>query len=205
MISRTLKPGDAAVQAETCLADRLKRETRDAHDAIEAVVEALRPFDDRARYARFLSRSLGFYRPVERELAAAGILDPARAKCGWIERDLEALGAAIDVPEASFRPPLDRAARFGSAYVLEGATLGGRILVARVRERLGLSTESGARFLAGYGDRTGAMWTTFRETLLREIPASEGDALVDGARVTFREYGLWLGRPDLARGPSGAR
>jgi heme oxygenase (biliverdin-IX-beta and delta-forming) len=184
------RPRDA--KDDMSLTERLKLETRSEHDAIEAIVEALRPFDDEACYARFLSSALGFYEPVEADLIAAGTIEPARAKTPWIVRDLEVMGARIDGPRASFRPPADPAGRFGCAYVLEGATLGGRILLARVNESLGLSSEAGARFLAGYGSETGAMWTSFRAALVERVPASAGDALVEGARETFRSYGKWL-------------
>jgi heme oxygenase len=82
-------------------------------------------------------------------------------------------------------PPVVGAAEvLGVAYVVEGATLGGVVLL-RSLEPAGLP----CRFFASYGARRGAMWQAFR----RHAEAFEqrgGDVAraVDAAQQTFRAF-----------------
>ncbi len=54
------------------------------------------------------------------------------------------------------------AAGLGALYVVEGATLGGRVIARHLARSLALGPADGAAFFAGYGDRTGAMWNGLR-------------------------------------------
>ena len=60
------------------------------------------------------------------------------------------------LPEVAGLPALaDPGALWGTPYVTEGATLGGRVLRRRIEARLGPVP---GRFLDGHGDRTQPMW-----------------------------------------------
>ncbi len=48
----------------------------------------------------------------------------------------------------------------GYAYVIEGSTLGGRVILKQVAPALKLE-ENGTRFFAGYGAETGSFWKNF--------------------------------------------
>ena len=58
----------------------------------------------------------------------------------------------------------EEAAVLGAAYVLEGATLGGQMLLSRIR-RLGFHALHGGVFLNGYGAAHAGMWRGFLELL----------------------------------------
>lgn len=190
------------------LLDRLRESTSDLHERVERVVPLLRPELDRAIYAGYLARLLGYYLPVEASIAAApgwsahGFDVGARRKAHLIERDLRALGAGeariAAAPRCRALPDLsslDRAV--GGLYVLEGATLGARVLCRAIRA-LGLDERTGAAFLHGYGAATGAMWSRFGEALAAYAPAADAAAVISGARQTFTTLERWLGAPGAA-------
>ncbi|NUO51709.1 MAG: biliverdin-producing heme oxygenase, partial [Polyangiaceae bacterium] len=177
-----------AVSFSTSLLERLRNETRAEHRAIEATVELLDPFGSTARYRSLLEKTLGFYEPVEKALYRF----EGRDKTGALIRDLRFLGVVPEriaaLPRTTWQPAGSLAALYGCAYVLEGATLGGRVLLRRAKERLGLTPDAGAAFYFGYGDKTREMWTRFGATLLRDVSDFYGDDLVTSARETFVRY-----------------
>jgi heme oxygenase len=54
---------------------------------------------------------------------------------------------------------------FGCLYVMEGSTLGGKIIYNILKKQLGLSDSAGASFFYGYGPATGEKWKTFGASL----------------------------------------
>lgn len=179
--------------------ERLKRETRDLHEAVESRVDVMRPDLSRVDYGLLLFRFLGVYRPLEarlRQVSGLRLLMPdldLRWKTGLIERDLAVLGCHREAPEAPVAA-LDSVARaYGALYVMEGATLGGAFISRHVDEVLGLGPENGCAFFTSYGERRGAMWKALGERL-NAIEEPEQDAAVAGARETFGIFAHWLGR-----------
>lgn len=150
----------------------LREETASAHAAAErAVMHALMPIEE-ARYGAYLQRVLALYEALEPQLwSACGALVPdrsARFKAAWLREDLAALGLATGATAPAQLPALaDPFEALGAAYVVEGSTLGGPVLLARLRAS-GLLLQrdaGGARFLSGYGAKSSAMWQAFRSAL----------------------------------------
>ncbi len=196
---------------------RLKAATRAEHDAIEAALDLMAPRLTLTDYRRRLRRYHGFYAPLEPLIAAAADwphwrLDmTARAKTAWLAADLFCLGDAgkhggappAALPQCSELPPLDSpAAAFGCAYVLEGATLGGRVISRHIERALGLNAADGARFFHGYGDQTGVMWKAFRTALsaFSDQPCNE-DRVVASAIATFAALRNWCAADVRSDGP----
>jgi heme oxygenase len=160
--------------------ERLRRETADAHARTERhFAMLLGDAPTRVDYVRFLSAMWSFHAGIEPALDRV-IGWASRRKVPAIEHDLRALGEAI--PHRTCAPPplpdLDSA--LGAAYVVEGSTLGARVLHRHLVPRLGLEE---ARFLSAYGERTIPMWRAFAS----ELAAREGDAdrIVAAAVDTF--------------------
>lgn len=181
---------------------RLRHETRAEHHAIERVLDPTRELLTLDAYRRWLARLYGFHRPMEPRLRPIPGLDMnTRRKTSLLEADLVALGSpdprSLAVCE-SLPPLTSAAARFGCAYVLEGATLGGRIVDRHVRRVLGVTPATGGRFLHGYGPRTGEMWQAFGAALtaFADTTATR-DEVVAAAIATFRTLRRWCeqGRP----------
>lgn len=189
------------------LAQRLRDETRAAHERVEAALDWENRVSTRAGYADLLARLHGFHAGFEaaaEELVEPEFLAPRR-KAHLLRADLAALGWT---PEAVEALPVrredfaDRAALFGAMYVLEGAHLGGQIIARHVAARLGLTPETGLAFYIGYGPRTGALWRAFQERLETESSGTSGDAVVAGAHRTFDGMRLWLVPEDALAEPA---
>ncbi|WP_229214338.1 biliverdin-producing heme oxygenase [Dyadobacter flavalbus] len=81
----------------------------------------------------------------------------------------------------------------GIMYVLEGSSLGGRILYKHINQYLGLDAEHGAAYFWGYGQETGPMWKSFiSETARFAAENREGQTIIDSAIKTFNITDTWL-------------
>jgi heme oxygenase len=128
-----------------------------------------------------------------------------RARAELIERDLLALGRSpaelAALPLCSDRPELscfeDLA---GCLYVLEGACLGGQVLIPLLHRRLGLAKDNGAAFFAGDEEWTLPRWTVIVAWLdgLPRTGASTAK-IISAAKATFDAFARWA---SVARGGS---
>ena len=196
---------------------RLKAATRAEHDAIEVALDLMAPGLSLTDYHRRLRRYHGFYAPIEPLIAAAvdgprwGLDMATRAKTAWLATDLTCLGdsqgagglAPRALPLCTALPPLEtQADAFGCMYVLEGATLGGRVISRHIERVLGLDATHGARFFHGYGEQTGAMWKAFRAALLAFADGPEGeDKVVASAITTFAALRVWCAADEPIKEP----
>lgn len=190
-----------AAELPTDVLVRLKAQTRPEHDAIEAALGLMGDGLTTDLYRDTLERFYGFYRPLEDGLwgmggwLGHGLNLDERRKTTLLEMDLERLG--IDAPRGlpicvDLPPHKSVAACFGCLYVLEGATLGGQVITRQVRDRLGVTPESGGRFFHAYGERVGEMWQTFRTALTAFATTEQRqDEVVAGAVATFRTLHRW--------------
>lgn len=181
----------------------------------------MRFFESRAGYAEYLRRFHTFQSVVEQRLtqwqAEAVIPDWARRRrAHLIAADLAALqtiasGGAprreatgcIGAPAYAGHcnepaPPaaLDLRARpehiLGVAYVLEGATLGGAVLLRSVAS-LGVEPLRGGSFLSSYGATRGAMWRGLLAILADwEARGTCAESVICAARAAFEFAGRCL-------------
>lgn len=183
---------------ETLLAT-LRDATAAHHARAEALVPVLAPDLTLEGYASVLARFHDVYASLEGALADVGAWPggfdaAARRKLPLLERDLAWLHARGVVPAPMRRSPLhatavapDLATAIGTLYVLEGATLGGQVILRRLAPRLGISPETGASFYAGYGADTGAMWKAFvaMANAWGDANRDAWDDVVRAAQATF--------------------
>ncbi|MCE6992249.1 biliverdin-producing heme oxygenase [Dyadobacter sp. CY323] len=119
-----------------------------------------------------------------------------RYKSGFILNDLKTTGYSdtqidsLPVYEFGFLSVPDA---LGVMYVLEGTTLGGRILYKHIHETLGLTEDNGARYFWGYGPQTGVLWKSFISVFARfSAESNEGPAIISNAKKTFTLIDNWL-------------
>ncbi|CUA83279.1 Heme oxygenase [Gulbenkiania indica] len=160
---------------------RLRAGTQASHAALEAALPFAQAGFSAPHYLRHVARVHCWLRPLEAVLwqadwPAALMLAPRRDKVRWIEADLMAGGwtaadlatlKAVDWLPGSPGP----AARFGLAYVAEGATLGARHLYRRHAAAL---TPLPLRWWQAYGEATAPLWKNFL-TVLEDALPSEAD------------------------------
>ncbi|SAL03837.1 Heme oxygenase [Caballeronia calidae] len=187
------------------LLSRLKHETAACHARLENALDLMRDDLQRNEYIALLERFYGYVSPWEDAAAAcmpaslAGFFD-ARRKAPLLAADLAALTgerlSADAVPQADSRHDLPRMRNlgdvFGSMYVMEGSTLGGRFIAPHVAEHLDLEPGLGNAYFDGYGPRTGSMWNAFRETATTSVPEIQYDDAVKAAIDTFDSLHAWL-------------
>ena len=117
---------------------RLRDQTRPQHEAAEAVLAHLMESPSLREYRSVLERWYGFYAVLEPRLDAwhrrTGLLDrEPRRRLPLRPTDLDALGcgraALPGLPRCPDVPPIRTTADgLGALYVVEGSTLGGRVL-----------------------------------------------------------------------------
>lgn len=169
---------------------RLRRETADAHAAIERVALATRFLDDPVAYGRYLAALHGFYAGVEDALARVPDLErwlpdlTERRKAPWLAEDLRALDVGPLAPMAASYP--DVASALGAGYVVEGATLGGRWILAHLAP--GIPSDA-RRFFTGYGAATRSRFVTYCHAVEQH---AHQDRIVSAAVQTFRSMQAWL-------------
>lgn len=149
-----------ARQANAAL-EVIRAGTRDAHTSLESTLEIARADAGEREYSRYIGAVLGWLEPLEAELWQGPwpeVVRPRerRDKSAWIISDLRDRGltdAQVSaIPRCQRVPPLCTAAeRFGAAYVVEGAQLGGRALLKQLGPRL---APRRVRWLEGYGAET---------------------------------------------------
>lgn len=189
------------------LAEHLKQETAEAHRRLEALLQLEGPLS-LERYAQVLQGFAAFLLPWERQLALT--LPPswlpffeARRRADRLAHDLHALGAPLP-PAGSGNvrlPDTGTLARaLGSMYVIEGSTLGARVIGPRLQARLGVTPQHGGSWFAGHGERTGAMWREFREALGTLPDGPAGDEAACAALQTFGALVEVFSREDRCEG-----
>ena len=189
----------------------LKSRTRGHHDRAEAspaMQAVVSPDLTREGYRDHLARLLALYGPTEAALAEVDGLREALpdvaqrlVKTAWLREDLDRLGGVPDLPEAH-APDWTVPEALGALYVIEGSTLGGRIIARELARSIGVTPEAGGRFYASYGDARGPMWTAFKGALdrLGESRPEAVDDVVRAASDTFDVLRTWMEAPVLTAG-----
>lgn len=196
------------VQARTGFHQRLKAATRTAHRRLEHQLPLLDHGMTLAQYHLLLRVYAGFYLPLENAMEAHH-LPPVQnewalhRKSQWLVEDLVSLGDRPDLIEAlplcSDLPPMtSQADLLGALYVVEGATLGGHIILERLHHSLGPCAHQCARFFTSYGPRVPQMWIAF----LHILEAAAYDArqellIIESACKTFLSFEQWLSRNQI--------
>jgi heme oxygenase len=178
------------------LCARLKHGTAQQHAAIERYLAFDAHAWPLARYQRYLLCMHAFHRAVESTLASHapdGLPLEGRRKTPWLAHDLAHFELAPHARAPWSWPSADVARVIGWAYVLEGATLGGRVLYKPVAQRWSLGPGRGATYLFGYGERTAASWREFTRTLdAMQLDEEEAQAAVAGACDAFVRLREWF-------------
>ena len=179
------------------LIEKVRAATAENHKSLE---EQLFPFINsiktKEQYAQLLNAFYGYIFPVQEKITA--FIDKEivpdineRRNASFIADDLSSLQLPL-ANELSADLPLidDHASAMGALYVLEGSTLGGKIIAKTIAEKLG--SANALSFFKGYAAETGTMWKKFTQYL--EHPANHANAerIAGTASETFRLFGTWF-------------
>ena len=183
---------------------RLKSATAAAHARLDAAIDAERM--TATRYAAVLRALARAHRLVEAALEPhARTLHrfdydlTVRSKRAWLDDDLHDLHPDARVADDRHWRALTLPEGFGAVYVIEGATLGGRVVARALAAAPFLADGRGCRYFAGYGSATGDAWRRTSRSIESFHAWTSGAytaEMVTGANATFslfeREVGAEL-------------
>lgn len=188
---------------------KLKAATGKHHDEMEKIVNVMEHTFAMEDYKELLKKFYRFYSSIEPLIAASGLKGAGfekgtRAKAHLLEADLASLGLdrEIDALRGSWRgtPVIDSPEKaLGCAYVMEGATLGGQVIMRELKQRLDIDRENGGRFFNSYGVQVGPMWKEFCAFATEFAANGENDdEIVAAAQATFDSFASCFGTETAA-------
>lgn len=175
----------------------LRQATAAQHKQLEATnisANLLRADVSKEMYMNYLAHMQGVIAFAEQQvyptLAHLFADMPSRQKLAAINSDMDVLAQQVPLPQSK---PLnsgmkDRgvATAMGYMYVIEGSTLGGRILLKHIKNTLGYDEQAGARFFSGYGAETGTLWKSFLAVLTSyAVREGQEEEVIKGANQAF--------------------
>ena len=144
----------------------LRAATRQQHRRLEERFDAIELLSDASRRSQTIRRYASFHLPADAALGRAlghiPALEMARRSRGDLLLPHAAGWAWMDFPE-----PSCVAEALGMLYVVEGATLGGNVILKRLRDNGAVRPEFA--FLHPYGSQSGRMWKRFLGAAEAEI------------------------------------
>lgn len=178
------------------LSDQIKLQTRIQHQELEGVlvpkIKAVRSKED---YASLLQLFYLFFNPLEKDIGA--LMDSRlpdfdqRRKTGSILKDLNFIEHKWKSPTPKVVSPdiQNFPQALGALYVMEGSTLGGRIIAKIIGQQLNLPPETGLSYFEAYGDATEKMWNQFLQLLNDpDFSLLERESVVFSAKSTFIHF-----------------
>ena len=180
--------------------DILREQTRQAHTALEKIIVPHIKNATRESYAQLLRIFYGYYKPVE-DLIDTYIDDQTipnytdRRKAATILDDIKEMTGDNAVPQlCSHLPAITDVYRaLGAMYVLEGSTLGGKIIGKMLTSNLQLTNDNGIKFFSGYGPGSDAMWASFITALNNYLASQQQqEEIAAAATDTFTSFKAWI-------------
>ncbi len=183
---------------DTCsLSEKLKRHTHKDHLETENSILMRKVFEERfsiSNYIKLLQSFEFFYSEIEKEIEAYTSVQRHYFhyfyKHPLILQDLQSFGAAPVAPlETSDRSLiLNRTEAFlGALYVIEGSTLGGKLIKKRLENHI--DVERGARSFDPYGSKTRQKWLQTRQYIngFGKDPALDHAGTCNFASLVFQK------------------
>lgn len=185
---------DNITATETFL-ERLRSVTAPSHEHLESLpvsVSIMKPEVTKAEYALYLDLMHDVVKDTETNVfpIIADIVPDIdeRRKTAQLESDLALLGHA----KTGFSTPITGgktitpAFAMGIMYVVEGSSLGGRVILKNIKTALGFDEAEGAQYFGGYGPVTGSHWKSFLDVLVNfENTNNNEDEIIAGANYAF--------------------
>ena len=176
----------------------IKEATQTAHTEVENfLLPKLGSMQTPADYAAILRMFYGYFSPLEglvQQYITPEILPDIaeRRKAAAILQDLSTLGYSVrGIPVCQQLPEMKTTAHaFGVLYVLEGSTLGGKMIAKMLlkNEAFPLSRHA-ISFFSGYKEETGQKWKSFLDVLNRQANTT---GMAQSANHTFNHLKSWM-------------
>lgn len=186
---------DEIVTTATFL-ENLRSATAQSHTNLEALpisASIMNPEVTNAEYALYLNLMHDVVKDAEKNIfpAISEIVTDLndRNKTHLLEQDLKSLGVVKDRDIKPLSESLSAPSKgfaMGIFYVIEGSSLGGRVILKNINTVLGHDIENGAAYFGGYGGQTGSYWKNFLSMLTQyEAENNNADEIIAGADYAF--------------------
>ena len=182
------------------LSEELKLNTKQQHQLLEKkMVAQMKSITTTNEYAKLLSLFYSFFggleAAIDKYLDSSLLPDyPLRRKSAALALDLNNLSNPL--PVIAFKNDLpeikDHLQSIGALYVMEGSTLGGRIISKMMLQQLNLVEMDSLTFFNGYGEQTMSMWQIFKQSIDIPLSATEVDIIIKSANDTFMQFCNWF-------------
>jgi heme oxygenase len=182
------------------LADKLKTDTLTNHQQLEKMLvgrmKSIRSIQDYIALLQiFYSYFGGLEQQIDQYINEVELPDyQQRRKSAALAQDIKDLGG-IPVEKASGNalPAIQNTAQaYAAMYVIEGSTLGGKIISKMMAQQLRINDGSGLSFFSGYGDNTEMMWDKFKQVLDAQAKSAQHESeIIDTANQTFIKFKEW--------------
>lgn len=182
------------------LSELLKDATKTNHQQLEKiVVKKLKLISNDEEYIQFLQAFYSYFGALEDkidQLIPTGLEhDFQRRKTERLADDIKIFGGIVPEKVADTELPeiKNSLQAYGALYVIEGSTLGGRVIAKMLHKQLDTDQQEGFSFFTGYGELTESRWATFKELLNRQ-PANqnENEQILAAADRTFAKFKSWM-------------
>lgn len=181
--------------------DRLRTETRHHHDRLEEVAASEKLASgalSAEEYKKLLAANYAAHRRLEHAVATtAGMeqLAAERRKAGMLEKDLQQAGLEPEQVWQQLNSELpnitleSRHKALGVQYVMEGATLGGVVILKALNQHPQLQGLQPFHYYGCYGGDTGKRWSSFKQLLQQEAQTPEQqDQILEGANTAYQLF-----------------
>lgn len=185
------------------LSEKLKEFTKTAHQLLEKkLITNIKAIHTQQDYAALLSLFYSFFGGMEvgidEHIDTTLLPDyTQRRKAAALAEDLEDLKATLpekasekDTPSIS-----SHLQAMGALYVMEGSTLGGKIISQMIQKKLNLPDGFALSFFNSYGENTGSMWQTFKDAINQPLSAPQEAIVIQSADDTFIRFREWFEQP----------
>lgn len=187
------------------LSEQLKKATKQNHQQLEKLMVArLRSISSRSEYVKLLQIFYSYFGGLEDKINEYIGEDQLpdfkeRRKTESIGNDIKSMSGLIPKKAKEHDLPIiaNHLHALGALYVIEGSTLGGKIISKMMTKQLGLEDKDGLSFFNSYGDDTEKMWSTFREILNRFQASSDTEPIIHSANDTFLKFSTWFEKMSL--------
>lgn len=183
------------------LSEQLKQFTRPNHQQLEKMlVTQLRSINTQKEYVKLLQLFYSYFGALEDKINQYIGPDKLadyfqRRKTESIASDIKKLGGTIhEKAKDQDLPKIEgHLQAFGALYVIEGSTLGGKIISQMMAKQLNIENTTGMSFFNGYGNDTELMWASFKESLNNQFQNQlDIDVIISAADDTFLKFKLWI-------------
>ena len=181
----------------------LRENTYPEHQASERkLLVALEGITNKEEYVRLLNCLYGFYVPIENRIRYYLTKDvfpdiDKRCRSEYLISDILEAGVPLPLPDICTQLPVINsfASALGALYVLEGNTMGGRIIATMLSSLLGASCT--LAFFNSYATEPAPVLESFNEYLNRSVTHKQWEEITYTATQTFISFKNWIDKHEL--------